>query len=188
MRFYGRTGREKIAKLKERREQLNKKVQQKQGLVHLVRHEAALANIEKNKARREAKERIKWLESSVSHLVKDESWNKGTSKLVHIEIIIRAIIGYKKLESDGIVAFNELAFLVTGSQFEYFSRKDVELRSGYMFYFYRDLNACMEAGYIKKIERKKLYYLTLDGKKRLDAILSHIYKQKGLGNKVVKSK
>jgi len=143
---------------------------------------------EKTKIKRASKSRIKWLESSVAHLVKDESWNKSTSKLIHLEIIIRAIIGYRKLEMDGIVAFSELAFLVTGSQFEYFSRKDVEVRTGKMFYFLRDVKLLIEAGYLQKIESKPLYYITLDGRKRLDAILGHIYKQKGLGNRIVKSK
>lgn len=139
-------------------------------------------------AKREAQKQINWLETAIAHIIKDDSWNKSTSKQVHLEIIVRAIMSYRKLEQEGIVAFSEFAFLIAGSQFEYFSRKEIELRTGYMKYFNRDLKACIDAGLIIKIEKKKLYYLTLAGKERFDAILGHIYREKGLGTKVYRTR
>ncbi len=186
--YKGKSSKQKIAELRAKVKVLQIKLEQKRGLVTLTRHGTYKAKREATEVKQKAREAYKWLESSVSHLVKDDSWNRGTSKQVHLEIMIRAIIAYRKLESGGVVAFSELAFLVTGSQFEYFALKDVLARTGPMWFAKRDLKSCIEAGYLKKIERKPLYYITLDGRARLDAILAHIYREKGLGIKVFKNK
>lgn len=131
---------------------------------------------------REVKSEYSELESAVAHIVKDESWDSASSKQLHLEIIIRTIVSYRKLVDGGIVVFSEFAFLLTGSQFEYFSVADIVKRFGKYTRWKRDLRLCIEAGYIKRIERKQLFYITLDGRSRFDAILGHIYREKGLGH------
>lgn len=141
-------------------------------------------DMRKEKSKRVAhfKSLYKDLEASVAHIVKDESWDRGTSKQLHLEMIIRTIVSYRKLERDGILTFNEFAFLLTGSQLEYFSWKDIEQRYGDIgFRKKANMRAMMDAGYIKKIHSKELFYITLDGKSRFNAILGHIYREKGLG-------
>ena len=167
-------------KARERIKEITVYAEKKRGLAKLRLHQQTVENSKRRSEVRAERLRYKALEGQVKFIVKDESWNKGTSKALHIELIIRAIVSYQKLTDAGIVHYAELAFLLTGSQLEFFVRKDIEQRYGKMFFFKRDIGACIEAGYIG-VMRGARYFLKFEGKERLNAILGHIYREKSNG-------
>lgn len=107
-----------------------------------------------------------------------------TTKELHLEIVYRTIIAYNKLTKDGILVFEEFSLLLVGSQKEFFSAKDVRARFGYLRFVDRDILRMIDAGYIAKVYRKRLYYLTMNGKLRINDILEYIYKEKGTGHPI----
>lgn len=109
---------------------------------------------------------------------------RKTAKELHLEIVFRTIIAYNKLTKDGILVFIEFVLLLMGSQKEFFSVEDIKTRFGYLRYIKRDMLLCIESGYIAKVYRKKLYYLTMNGKIRLNDILEYIYQEKGTGHPI----
>lgn len=110
-----------------------------------------------------------------------------TTKELHVEIIIRTIVAYKKLVDGDVITFNEFAYLLTGSQRDFFSLRDLSHRYGDMGARVKlGIRLCMEAGYLNKVERKNLWYITATGRKRFEQILEHIYNEKGNGYPVRK--
>lgn len=113
---------------------------------------------------------------SLKFLDRDLDWDNTTDRGAILEIIIRAIVTYGKLEKEGYLTFLEFVFLLVGSQRDFFSLDDVKDRAGNLPYQYlKGFNQLIDAGYFEKVNRKKLYYITTAGKERMDAILKHIY-------------
>ena len=192
MTFKPKTTAQKLAECKEK----NRKLWERLGNIRTARwykianaeYKTKIAQEKAKETKRKYRTAFKEVEKSVEHIVKDEVFSEN-SKLKHIEIIIRTIVAYRKLESEGIVAFTELAFLLIGSQLEYFTIAQAEKRFGGLGWFRkRDLNLLIEAGLFQKVEKKQYYYITVEGKARLDAILNHIYSQKGNGQYLLRGK
>jgi hypothetical protein len=148
---------------------------------------------EKVRERSELKKKFDDFKEEVKYLSKDFEWDNTTSRLQHLEIIVRTIITYNKLTNNNIITFHEFAVLLLGSQKQYFNKKDIIDRYTNLGRFLRsDLKLFLEIGYIRKVERKPYWYITVMGKKRLNEILKFIYEEKvGLfkfdGNKNIKS-
>lgn len=180
-RYVGKTSAQKIEHFKRRYKNIYYELQRckesKDISIGRANYRASEAGKKATKVKRQAKSKIREIEESVAHIVKDEVFD-DTSKLKHIEIITRTIIAYRKLESEGIMSFSELAFLLIGSQLEYFSLKQFDGRFGKVRTKVRDINLLIEAGFFQKVERKPYYYITVLGKDRLNSILNYIYGQK----------
>lgn len=101
-----------------------------------------------------------------------------TPKNKYLEVICRTIVAYDKLIKNNIITFNEIAILLTAAQREYFDMGDLNSRYGIIRGISSDVNAMIDAGYLKKIHRKKLWHVTEIGKSRLSDIIDHIHDEK----------
>ncbi len=130
-------------------------------------------------AQAETREFKKGFVKSVEYLVKDFDWDKDESRQQTVEVILRTVVTYNRLINDGIITFNELAFLLLASQREFFRLEDIRDRYGYLGWGYkRDFADLVEAGLLKKMYRKQIWHITIEGKNRLEDILRHIYENK----------
>lgn len=115
----------------------------------------------------------------IAYLTKDLDWNKDISRVQVVEIILRTIVTYDRLIADGTITFNELAYLIVGSQIEVFDISDAEDKLGDLGrYKKRDFEKLVDAGMFKKVYRKRKWYISVDGKERLNEILTYIYENK----------
>lgn len=142
----------------------------------------------RSKQASEVKSQLLTFQKEIQYLSKDLEWDKESSRQMHIEIIVRAIITYNKLTSAGTITFNEFAFLLAGAQKEYFSLEDLKDRYGDLGRRVKsNIVACIEAGYLKKVLKKtNMWCLTNEGRNRLNDILKHIYTEKVGIYKIVK--
>ena len=133
--------------------------------------------------KRELKQEVEQFKSEVvseiAYLTKDRDWDKDISRPQVMEIILRTIVTYNRLIQDEIINFNELAYLIIGSQKDAFNIQDVRDRYGRLGgRCKQDFAALVEAGMISKVYRKQAYWLTEDGRERFNDILRYIYESK----------
>lgn len=167
--------RKEVGKREEIIEQLKKKLSQKRNLTNIARYKSKVRLHKKNEMQKEYED----IKDQYKYISKDLAWDTNTSRQQHVEIIVRTIITYNKLISTNIINFNEFAFLLIGSQKQFFDRQDLKDRYGSMGYYIKeDIVSCVKAGYLQKVEKKNLWYITVYGKKRLNDILKFIYEEK----------
>lgn len=111
-------------------------------------------------------------------------------KTLHQEIIGRTMVACGKLINAGIITFEEVVILLIGNQNEYFNRNDVAKGATIPASTATNrLNAMVEAGYLgaevgkwkpKPGGKRKLiyYYITVEGRKRCEAILDAIFAER----------
>lgn len=111
-------------------------------------------------------------------------------KTLHQEIIGRTMVACGKLINAGIITFEEVVILLIGNENELFKGEDVVKSAGVTPQMATSrLNALVEAGYLgseiaswkpKPGGKRKfpVYYLTVEGRKRCEAILDAIFAER----------
>lgn len=152
---------EKIRKLRERANLASRETA-------IWKYQSRVNRLDKGKAKQELKNMIREL----SFLGNEFNWDDAKQ----VEIVLRSIVAYTQLVGDGIVTYDEFIFLMVGSQRESFSMQDLRDRLGDLGRFTNfNFNKCVRAGYFKKIMRKQLWHITVDGQNRFEDIIKHIY-------------
>lgn len=137
--------------------------------------------------RRDMREYKVGVVNEIAYLTKDLDWDKDVSRVQVVEIILRAIVTYHRLTTEGTVSFTELAYLLVASQIEAFDINDVEDKVGDLgCHRKRDFTDLIELGMFAKVYRKQKWYITVAGRDRLNDILRYIYESKLGTYKVLK--
>lgn len=124
------------------------------------------------------KKQVGELNKSIAYFTKNHDWENDTSRAVHVEVILRAIVTYDRLIKDGMITFNELAVLLVGTQKEVFGLDDIKARFPVHGFWKSQFFACVEAGLFKRMHRKALWHITQKGKQRFNDIMKYIYEAK----------
>lgn len=116
-------------------------------------------------------------------VTKEFTWRiKGNtnSDQYRAELMLRAIFGFKELEEKGEITYHEICYLAMASQIDAFSRKHVYSRFGTSLskFFNREMASMMEKGWMKRFDRKDLYYITDEGRKQFRKVISLVYSKK----------
>ena len=126
-----------------------------------------------------AREFEKRVERQTEYLVKDLGMGKDFNENQVRELILRAVVTYEGLVRSQVVSFDEVMYLLVGSQVSAFDLDDVKSRAPHLSGRYKvRFGELVEAGLIAKVYRKPKYYLTGLGKQRLNDILKYIYENK----------
>lgn len=94
---------------------------------------------------------------------------------VRAELFLRAIIAFREQEDLGIISYKEFLILATGMHVKAFNKTDLINRfttSDVNRWFTKSLNKLIEAGMIRRFERRNLFYITDAGKARLGKVMS----------------
>lgn len=88
---------------------------------------------------------------------------------VRSEFFLRAIITFRQYEEKGEISYPEFLILATGTHLKAFNKTDLVNRFGDKVHnwFKRNIEKMMEQGYVKRFERKNMYYLTDEGREKL---------------------
>ncbi len=144
-----------------------------------ARYKSKLRTRAVRKERQGMREYKEGVVNEIAYLTKDFDWDKDVSRVQIVEVILRTIVTYNRLLADGVITYNELAYLLVGSQIEAFDISDAEDKVGDLgCHRKRDFDALIESGLFKKVYRKQKWYITVAGKDRLNEILRYIYENK----------
>lgn len=157
---------EEVKKYKEIADQSYKKYRQVNSNLHNTRV-----------AKNEVKSKVNKLSNTEKFFTKRLRWKETWEDATRAEMMLRTIFVYENERKDNNLLYNEIMYLSIGTQLDAFCRKDIETRFGVKMgrLFQRDVNLLVKVGYIRKFERKQLYYLTTEGKQRFEVIMRKIY-------------
>lgn len=104
-------------------------------------------------------------------------WKYGKSEAVRVEIFLRTIFEYKQLEAKKELNHHQMMYLAVGHQMEAFNREHIINRFGEecCIRFVSLMNDLIDKGYIRRFERRNLYYVTEDGKNFFSSIFKEMY-------------
>jgi len=109
------------------------------------------------------------------------SWRHSTIYFhKKVELMIRAIVGYKELENENKVSYYEFLYLAIGHQLDAFSKDQIMQRFGADMgkSFTREVNKLIKQGYIRRFDRKALFYVTDEGKARFTELTKSVFLRK----------
>lgn len=124
-----------------------------------------------------AEKELSDIKSANMFLAKKMTWDDTED--MKVELLLRCMLTVTPLLEKSIVTYAEMFYLAVGYQKEYFTKADITQRFGNekTTFWRRDINKLMAADYVKKVDRKDVFYLTPAGTKRLRDIMKHVYTQ-----------
>ncbi len=126
-----------------------------------------------------AREKEERIEKEVEYLVRDVGKGKQFNDTQVRELILRTLVTYEGLIKERVISFDEIMYLLVGSQIQAFDLDDVKARTTHLSGLYRkNFAEFIEAGLFARMYRKEKYYLTGIGRQRLNDILNYIYQNK----------
>lgn len=156
-----------ILKLTKNEKELNVKIRRLYGMVKLYKFNGKKRTAENALIKKQL--RVYYVNKRF--FSKEIIWYDRTS--IHAERVINMVFSYEKLRGENIANMREIVYLFAGSQLEYFHVQDVANKFGseWTIGYQKILTTMCKLSYIKQIPRKKAWFITELGEKRLSDII-----------------
>lgn len=110
-------------------------------------------------------------------LTRKLEWGNGDYTYKRAELMLRSLFAFRDAEAKGEITFTETVYLAVGTQLDAFSKEHIQERFGpeVVKWFGRDTKRLIEKGYIRRFERKALFYITLEGREKIMSVMRAAY-------------